>query len=56
MAKPPANGVGQRFVTERSAAVVPRLQGGAKPSVSGETGPGQRFLSTRQPMSGGKGY
>ncbi len=46
--KPPANDVGQRFSTERSAAVIPRLQGGSKPRVSGEAGPGQIFLSARQ--------
>lgn len=58
--KPPANEVSQRFTTDRAAAVVPRLQGGAKPSPSGDTGPGQRFLSTRQPAIGhgsmGSGY
>lgn len=49
--KPPANEHGQRFTTDRAAAVVPRLQGGAKPGgPRGTTEHGQRFLSTRQPQ------
>lgn len=48
--KPGANGVGQRFVTDRAAAVVPRLQGGAKPGgPRGMAENGQLYLSTRQP-------
>lgn len=50
--KPPANGVSQRFTTARAAAVVPRLQGGAKGSPRGMEENGQRYLSTRQPKVG----
>ena len=50
--KPPANPVGQRYTTARAAAVVTRLQGGAKPAPRGMEENGQRYLSTRQPKVG----
>ena len=49
--KPGANGVGQRFTTDRAAAVIPRLQGGAKGSPRGLQENGQQYLSTRQPKT-----
>jgi len=49
--KPGVNEHGQRFTTDRAAAVVPRLQGGAKGSPRGMSENGLLYLSTRQPKT-----